>query len=43
MLGTSLNAAVDSDYLPRSPMRRKSGAGRAEAVKNQRMPRREYG
>jgi integrase len=41
LLGTILNAAVDSDYLPRSPMRRKSGAGRAEAVKNQRVPRRE--
>jgi hypothetical protein len=28
LLGTILNAAVDSDSLPRSPMRRKSGAGR---------------
>jgi len=41
LLGTILNAAVDSDYLPRSPMRRKSGAGRVEAAKNQRAPRRE--
>jgi integrase len=41
LLGTILNAAVDSDYLSHSPMRRKSGAGRAEAVKNQRVPRRE--
>src|SRR6266498_1626891 len=32
-------AAVD--YLPRSPMRRKSQAGRAEAVKKEREPRRE--
>src|SRR6266511_1954672 len=41
LLGTILNAAVDSDYLPRSPMRRKSGAGRVEAAKNQRTARRE--
>src|SRR6266511_4392699 len=41
LLGTILNAAVDSDYLPRSPMRRKSQAGRAEAVKKEREPRRE--
>src|SRR6266536_5875607 len=41
LLGTILNAAVDSDYLPRSPMRRKSGAGRVEAAKNQKAPRRE--
>jgi hypothetical protein len=32
LLSTILNAAVDSDYLSRSPMRRKSQAGRAEAV-----------
>src|SRR6266487_32583 len=41
LLSTILNAAVDSDYLPRSPMRRKSQAGRAEAVKKEREPRRE--
>jgi integrase len=41
LLGTILNAAVDSDYLPRSPMRRKSGAGRVQAAKNQKAPRRE--
>jgi integrase len=41
LLGTILNAAVDSDYLARSPMRRKSGAGRVEAAKNQRTARRE--
>jgi len=41
LLSTILNAAVDSDYLPRSPMRRKSPAGRAEAVKKEREPRRE--
>ncbi len=41
LLATILNAAVDSDYLPRSPMRRKSQAGRAEAVKKEKEPRRE--
>jgi hypothetical protein len=41
LLGTILNAAVDSDYLSRSPIRRKSGAGRVEAAKNQQTPRRE--
>jgi integrase len=41
LLGTILNAAVDSDYLPRSPMRRRSGAGRVEAAKHQKAPRRE--
>src|SRR6266542_522344 len=41
LLSTIFNAAVDSDYLPRSPMRRKSQAGRAEAVKKEREPRRE--
>jgi hypothetical protein len=41
LLSTILNAAVDSDYLARSPMRRKSQAGRAEAVKKEREPRRE--
>src|SRR5574341_771513 len=41
LLSTILNAAVDSDYLSRSPMRRKSQAGRAEAVKKEREPRRE--
>lgn len=40
-LGTILNAAIDSDYLPRSPLTRKSGAGRVTAVKNQKVPRRE--
>jgi integrase len=41
LLGTILNAAVDDDYLPRSPLLRKSGAGRAAATRNQPVPRRE--
>jgi hypothetical protein len=41
LLGTILNAAVDDDYLPRSPLVRKSGAGRAAATRNQPVPRRE--
>jgi integrase len=41
LLGTILNAAVDDDYLPRSPLVRKSGAGRAAAARNQPVPRRE--
>ena len=34
LLGTILNAAVDDDYLPRSPLVRKSGAGRTAATRN---------
>ncbi len=41
LLGTILNAAVDDDYLPRSPLVRKSGAGRAAAARNLPVPRRE--
>ena len=41
LLGTILNAAVDDDYLPRSPLVRKSGAGRTTATRNQPVPRRE--
>jgi integrase len=41
LLGTILNAAVDDDYLPRSPLVRKSGVGRAAATRNQPVPRRE--
>jgi integrase len=41
LLGTILNAAVDDDYLPRSPLMRKSGAGRTAATRNQPVPRRE--
>jgi Phage integrase SAM-like domain len=41
LLGTILNAAVDDDYLPRSPLVRKSGTGRAAATRNQPVPRRE--
>src|SRR6266498_5576753 len=41
LLGTSLNAAVDDDYLARSPLVRKSGAGRAAATRNQPVARRE--
>jgi integrase len=41
LLGTILNAAVDDDYLPRSPLVRKSGAGRAATTRNQPVPRRE--
>jgi len=41
LLGMILNAAVDSDYLPRSPLKRKSGAGRVATVKNETPPRRE--
>jgi integrase len=41
LLGTILNAAVDDDYLPRSPLLRKSGAGRAAATRNQPVRRRE--
>ena len=32
LLGTILNAAVDDDYLARSPLLRKSGAGRTAAT-----------
>jgi hypothetical protein len=41
LLGTILNAAVDDDYLPRSPLLRKSGAGRTATTRNQPVPRRE--
>jgi integrase len=41
LLGTILNAAVDDDCLARSPLVRKSGAGRAAATRNQPVPRRE--
>ncbi len=41
LLGTILNAAVDDDYLARSPLLRKSGAGRASATRNQPVRRRE--
>jgi len=41
LLGTILNAAVDDDYLARSPLVRKSGAGRGAATRNQPVPRRE--
>jgi integrase len=34
LLGTILNTAVDSDYLPHSPLMRKSHAGRVAAAKN---------
>jgi integrase len=40
LLGTILNAAVDDD-LARSPLVRKSGAGRTAATRNQPVPRRE--
>ncbi len=40
-LGLILNAAVDSDYLDRSPLRRKSGAGRVAAAKNLPVEKRE--
>jgi integrase len=41
LLGTILNAAVDDDYLPRSPLLRKCGAGRAASTRNQPVRRRE--
>jgi hypothetical protein len=41
LLGTILNAAVDDDYLVRSPLVRKSGAGRTAATRNPPVPRRE--
>jgi hypothetical protein len=41
LLGTILNAAVDSDYLPHSPLLRKSRAGRVGAARNLPMARRE--
>src|SRR6266545_1865580 len=43
LLGTILNAAVDDDYLPRSPLMRKSGAGRAAATRNVPEYRRPHG
>jgi hypothetical protein len=41
LLGTILNAAVDDDSLARSPLLRKSGAGRAASTRNQPVRRRE--
>ena len=41
LLGTILNAAVDSDYLAHSPLMRKSRAGRVTAAKNLPVARRE--
>ncbi len=41
LLGTILNAAVDDDYLARSPLLRKSGVGRPAAIRNQPVRRRE--
>ena len=41
LLGTILNAAVDSDYLPYSPLMRRSRAGRVAAAKNLPVDRRE--
>lgn len=41
LLGTILNAAVDSDYLPHSPLMRKSRAGRVAAARNMPVARRE--
>jgi integrase len=41
LLGTILNTAVDSDYLPHSPLLRKSRAGRVGAAKNLAVTRRE--
>src|SRR6266511_3163981 len=41
LLGTILNTAVDSDYLPHSPLMRKSHAGRVAAAKNLPVDRRE--
>src|SRR5678816_3206370 len=41
LLGTILNAAVDDDYLARSPLLRKSGTGRTAVTRNQPVPRRE--
>lgn len=41
LLGTILNAAIDSDYLPHSPLMRKSRAGRVAVAKNLPAARRE--
>jgi integrase len=41
LLGTILNAAVDSDYLAHSPLMRRSRAGRVAAAKNLPVIRRE--
>ncbi len=41
LLGTILNTAVDSDYLPHSPLMRKSRAGRVAVAKNLPVDRRE--
>jgi hypothetical protein len=41
LLGTILNAAVDSNYLPHSPLMRKSRAGRVAVARNLPVDRRE--
>ena len=41
LLRTILNAAVDDDYLARSPLLGRSGAGRTAATRNQPVSRRE--
>jgi integrase len=41
LVGTILNAAVDSGYLDRSPLLRRSGAGRAPIVRNVPVDKRE--
>jgi integrase len=41
LLGTILNTAVDSDYLPHSPLMRKSRAGRVAVARNLPVDRRE--
>jgi hypothetical protein len=38
LLGTILNAAVDDDYLPRSPLLRRSGADRTPRPATSRSP-----
>src|SRR6266542_3206800 len=43
LLGTILNAAVDSEYLSRSPLMRRSRAGRVAAAKNLPVSRARYG
>src|SRR6266511_461428 len=43
LLGTILNAAVDSDYLPHSPLMRRSRADRVAAAKNLPVSRARYG
>src|SRR6266540_76767 len=43
LVGTILNAAVDSEYLSRSPLMRRSRAGRVAAAKNLPVSRARYG